>query len=159
VTKWPTQACIIPYHCRCEVALLILDRLENELENNVGQLTRKELEALLQWKGVSVSKMGNVSSTRILYQQFVEGGSEEASIPAPWTENDQTELDALVRNAPIKMADTSYGRFLVQQKRDAEWAYQKMSDEEKIDLKRKMAEIDVAGANDMQSATSSLTLV
>ena len=81
------------------------------------------------------------------------------SIPAPWMENDQMELDALVKNAPIKMADTSYGRFLVQQKRDAERAYQKMSDEKKVDFKRKMAEIDVAGANDMQSATSSLTLV
>jgi len=28
-----------------------------------------------------------------------------------------------------------------------------VSDEEKVDFKRKMAEIDVAGANDMQSAT------
>ena len=78
------------------------------------------------------------------------------SIPAPWTENDQTEFDAL-RNAPIEMANTSYGRFLAQQKRDAERAYQKMSDEEKVDFKRKMAEIVVAGANDMQSVSSSLT--
>ena len=61
------------------------------------------------------------------------------SIPAPWTENDQTEFDAL-RNAPIEMANTSYGRFLAQQKRVAERAYQKMSDEEKVDFKRKMAE-------------------
>ena len=80
------------------------------------------------------------------------------SIPAPWTENDQTELDAL-RNAPIEMAHTSYGRFLAQQKRDTERAYQKMSDEEKVDFKRKMAEINVAGANDMQSVSSSLTPV
>ena len=61
------------------------------------------------------------------------------SIPAPWTENDQTELDAL-RNVPFEMADTSYGCFLVQQKRDVERAYQKMSGEEKVDFKRKMAE-------------------
>ena len=80
------------------------------------------------------------------------------SIPAPWTKNDQTELDAL-RNAPIEMADTSYRRFLAQQKRDAERAYQKMSDEEKVDFKRKMAEIDMAGANDMQSVSSSVTPV
>ena len=79
------------------------------------------------------------------------------SIPAQWTENYQTELDAL-RNAPIEMADTSYGRFLAQQKRDMERAYQ-MSDEEKVDFKRKMAEIVVAGANDMQSVSSSLTPV
>ena len=67
-------------------------------------------------------------------------------------ENDQTELDAL-RNMPVEMANTSYGCFLAQQKRDAERAYQK------VDFKRKMAEIDVAGANDMQSTTSSLTPV
>jgi hypothetical protein len=57
------------------------------------------------------------------------------------------------------MTDTSYGRFLAQQKRDMERAYQKMSDEKKVDFKRKMAEIDVAGANDMQSVSSSLTPV
>ena len=146
----------VDYHHRREAALPILDRLENELENDVGRLTSKEREALLRWKCVSVSKMRNVANRRILYQQFAEGGSEEVSIPAPWTENDQTELDAL-RNAPIEMADTSYGRFLAQQKRDAERAYQKMSDEEKVDFKRKMAEIVVAGANDMQSVSSSLT--
>ena len=83
--------------------------------------------------------MGIVASRCILYPQFAEGGLEEVSIPAPWMENDQTELDAL-RNVPIKMADTSYGCFLVQQKRDAERAYQKMSGEEKVDFKRKMAE-------------------
>jgi hypothetical protein len=148
----------VDYHRRGEAALPILDRLENDLENDVGRLTSKELEALLRWKGVSVSKMGNVANRRILYHRFAEGGSEKVSIPAPWMENDQTEFDAL-RNVPIKMADTSYGRFLVQQKRDAEPAYQKMSDEEKVDFKRKMAEFDVAGANDMQSVSSSLTPV
>ena len=72
-------------------------------------------------------------------------------------ENDQVELDAL-RNAPIELADTSYGCFLAQQKRDgAERAYQKMSDKEKVDFKWKMAEIDVVGANDVQSVSSSLT--
>ncbi len=56
-------------------------------------------------------------------------------IPAPWTENEQIELNVL-RNAPIKMANTSYGRFLVQQKRDVERAYQKMSAKEKVDSQR-----------------------
>ncbi len=150
----------VDYHHRHEAALPILNRLENELENNLGRrLTSKELEALLRWKGVSVSKMGNVVNRRILYQQFAEGGSEEVSIPAPWRENDQVELDAL-RNAPIEMADISYGRFLAQQKRDpAERAYQKMSDKEKVDFKWKMTEIDVAGTNDVQSVSSSLTPV
>ena len=105
-----------------------------------------------------MSKMGNVANRRILYHQFAEGGLEEVSIPAPWMENDQMELDA-VRNAPIKMADTSYGCFLAQQKRDAKRAYQKMSEEEKVDFKWKMAEINVAGTNNMQSVSSSLTPV
>ena len=78
----------VDFHRRHEAALPILDCLENELENYVRRLTSKELKALLWWKGVSVSKMGNVVSRRILYQKFVEGGSEEVSIPAPWTEND-----------------------------------------------------------------------
>ena len=45
------------------------------------------------------------------------------SIPAPWTNADEAGLVAL-RNAPIEMADTSYGWFLATQKRDAERAYQ-----------------------------------
>ncbi len=149
----------VDYHHRCKAALPILDCLENEMKNDVGWLTSKELEALLRWKGVSVSKKGNVASRRILYQQFAEGGLEEVSSPALWTDEDnQTELNAL-RNAPIEMADTSYGCSLAQQKRDVERAYQKMSDQEKVDFKQKMAEIDAAGANDMQSASSSLTPV
>ena len=46
------------YHRRRETALPIVDRLKNEPENNVGHLKRKVLEALLRWKGVSVSTMG-----------------------------------------------------------------------------------------------------
>ena len=61
---------------------------------------------LLWWKDVPVSKMGNVANRCILHQQFAEEGTEEVRIPTPWTENDQIELNAL-RNAPIKMADTS----------------------------------------------------
>ena len=94
----------------------------NELENNVVQQTSKELESLLQWKGVPVSKMGNVANRRILHEQFLEGSMEEVSIPTPWTEHNQIELNAL-RNAPIKMADTSYGCFLAQHKKDIEQAY------------------------------------
>ncbi len=37
----------VEYHARREAALLIVDRLENELENNVRQLKSKELEVLL----------------------------------------------------------------------------------------------------------------
>jgi hypothetical protein len=99
------------YHLRRKAALPILECLVNELENNVGRQTSKELEMLLQWKGVPVSKMGNVANRCILYQQFAEKGTEDVGIPAPWMENNQIELNAL-RNAPIKMANTSYGCFL-----------------------------------------------
>jgi hypothetical protein len=111
---------------------------------------------LLRWKGVPVSKMGNVANRHILYQQFSEGGAEESSIPAPGMENNQIELNAL-RNAPIKMADTSDGCFLVRHKRDVEQAYQKMSAKEKVDFKQKMAKVYKAGADDGQSPLPSLT--
>jgi hypothetical protein len=67
-------------------------------------------------------------------------------------------LDEL-RNVPIEMGDTAYGRFEAGQKRDAEWAYQKMTLAEKESFRRKMAEIDKAEANDGQSPTSNPTPV
>jgi hypothetical protein len=82
----------LEYHARREAALPVLDRLENELENVVVGLTGKELEVLLHWKGVPVSKMGNVANRGVLYQQFADGGEEEeddTSIPAPWTDADE----------------------------------------------------------------------
>ncbi len=82
----------LEYHARREAALPILDHLENELENVVARLTGKELEVLLCWKGVPVSKMGNVANRRVLYQQFADGGEEEednTSIPVPWTDADE----------------------------------------------------------------------
>ena len=136
----------VEFHARREAALPILNRLEHELENDVAQLTSKELEVLLRWKGVAASKMGNVANRRLLYQQLAEGDVvEEASIPAPWTEIDEAELIAL-RDAPIAMCDTAYGRFEEQKKRDFERAYQKMSAAEKEIFKKNMAEIDEADA-------------
>jgi hypothetical protein len=76
----------LEYHARHEAALSVLDCLKNKLENVVARLTGKELEVLLRWKGVPVSKMGNVANRRVLYQQFADGGGEEkddTSIPAP----------------------------------------------------------------------------
>jgi hypothetical protein len=125
-------------HLRRKAALPILECLVNDLENNVGQQTSKELEMLLWWKGVPVLKMGNIANRCILYQQFAEGGMEEVSIPALWTENDLIELNAL-RNAPIdiEIVNTSYGCFLTQHKRDMEQAYQKMSAKKKVNFKQK----------------------
>ncbi len=134
----------VEFHARREAALPIVDRLEHELDNDVGRLTSKELEVLLRWKGVAASKMGNVASRRILYQQLAEGVAEEVSVPAPWTEIDEAELVAL-RDGPIAICDTAYGRF-EEQKKDIERAYQKMSAAEKDIFKKKMAEIDEADA-------------
>jgi hypothetical protein len=143
----------LEYHARREAALPVLDRLENVLENIIARLTGKELEVLLHWKGVPVSKMGNVANRRVLHQQFADGGEEEeddASIPTPWMDADERGLVA-VRNAPIKMADTSYGRFLAMQKRDAERAYQRMDAEEREAFLRRRTEIDADEAKDGQS--------
>jgi hypothetical protein len=148
----------VEYHARHEAALPIVDHLVNELESNVMRLTSKELEVLLQWKGVPVSKMGNVANRQVLYQQFTEGDAEETSILAPWMEIDQAELNAL-RNVPNEMSDTAYGRFEEQKKRDAEWAYQKMTPVEKDSFRRKLAEINEAGADDGQTPPSSPTPV
>ncbi len=38
----------VEYHARREAALPIVDRLEHELNNNVGRLTSKKLEVLLR---------------------------------------------------------------------------------------------------------------
>jgi len=64
----------VEYLVRHEAALPILDCPKNELENAVARFTSKKLEVLLQWKGISVSKMGNVANRRVLYQQFANGG-------------------------------------------------------------------------------------
>ena len=83
-----------------------------------------------------VSMMGNVANRCILYQQFAEGGAEEVGIiPAPWTEIDEAELIAL-RDGPITIGDTAYGRFEEQKKRDVERAYQKMTAAEKEVFRR-----------------------
>ena len=127
------------------------------------RLTGKELELLLRWRGVPVSKMGNVANRRVLYQQFADGGEEEeddaANIPAPWTDADKARLVAL-RNATIEMADTSYGRFLEMQKRYyAERADQHMDAEVREAFLRKLAEIDANDSEDRQSPPSNLTPV
>ena len=105
--------------------------------------------------------MGNVANRWVLYQQFTNGGEEEeedASIPTPWTDADEAGL-VVLRNAPIEMADTSYGRFLAMQKRDAERAYQNMDAEEREAFLRKLMEIDADDAKEGQSLPSNPTPV
>jgi hypothetical protein len=139
----------VEYHVRREATLPIVDCLKNELENDVGRLKSKELENLLRWKGVLVSTMGNVANRSILYQQFAEGGAEDevGIVPAPWMEINEAELIAL-RDGPIAICDTAYGRFEEQKKRDVERAYQKMTATENEVFKQKMAEYDELDADD-----------
>ncbi len=75
---------------------------------------------------------------------------EEAGIPALWTEINKAELIDL-RDAPIAMCDTAYGRFEEQKKRDVERAYQKMSTVETKVFKQKMAEINEADVDDRET--------
>ena len=70
----------------------MLDRLENVLENAVTRLTGKELEVLLRWKGVPVSKMGYVAIRRVLYQQCADGGEEEEDNVVVALIDDATEM-------------------------------------------------------------------
>jgi hypothetical protein len=48
--------------------------------------------------------------------------------------------------------DTAYGRFEAKKKMDIEWAYKKMTVEEKNDLMQKLAELGMEDANDDESA-------
>ena len=83
---------------------------------------------------------------------------EETSIPAPWLEINQAELDVL-RNASIKLSDTAHGRFEEQKKIDVEQACTKMSAKDKETLKWRIAKIDEAGASIKESTQPNLTPV
>ena len=75
----------LKYRVRREAALPMLDRLDNVLENAVTRLTGKELEVLLRWKGVPVSKMGNVANRRVLSTIHIRsrGGGGRCEHPRP----------------------------------------------------------------------------
>ena len=66
------------------------------------------------------------------------------------TDANKAGLVAL-KNAPIEMANTSYGRFLATQKRDAERLFQPMDAAEREAFLRKLTEISAADAQDGQS--------
>ena len=68
-------------------------------------------------------------------------GDGDLGNPARWTEANEEALIAL-RDAPIEIGDTAYGRYKAQKKGDVKTAYQTMSTEEKESLKRELAEID-----------------
>ncbi len=140
----------IEFHARRDAALVVLNRLDHELDGNMERLTNKDLEVLLRWKGVLPSKMGNMANRRALYQQFSGNrGDDDLGDPPRWTEADEANLEE-PRNALIEMDDTSYGCFEAEQKRDAERAYRKMTVAEKESFRRKMSEMDKADADNEQ---------
>ena len=49
--------------------LPILDCLKKELSGNVDRLKDRKLKALLKWKGVPTSKMGNMVAKKVLYKK------------------------------------------------------------------------------------------
>jgi hypothetical protein len=92
----------IEFHVRRDAALVVLDRLDHELDGDAKRLTNKDLEVLLRWKGVLPSKMCNMANTRALYQQFAGEGDDNLGDPARWTVVDEANLEER-RNAPIEM--------------------------------------------------------
>ena len=62
-------------------------------------------------------------------------------------------------SVPIEMADTSYGRFLAPQKRDAKRAFLLMSPAEREAFLRRLTEINAADAKDGQSPPTNPTPV
>ncbi len=103
-----------------------------------------------------MSKMGNVANRRVPYQQFVDGGGGEED--DAWTDADEVGLVAL-KNGHIEMADTSHGRFLAAQKRDAERAFQHKDAAEREAFLRRLMEINAADAEDGQSPPPNPTSV
>jgi hypothetical protein len=62
-----------------------------------------------------------------------------------------------LKNAPIEMGDTAYGRYEAEKKKDIKQAYKKMTAEEKSDLMQKLEELDVEDANNNECAPLSPT--
>ena len=75
----------------------------------------------------------------------VEEGGGGVETACAWTDADEEELEAL-KNAPIEMADTSYGHYKAEQKRNVVWACRKMTPKEREDLRRSLDEMDASAA-------------
>ena len=128
-------------NARHDAALIVLNCLENHINGNVNVLLSKELETLLKWRGVQVSKMGDKAARKALYKQFVKEGSGGVETACAWMDTKEEELKA-PKNEPIKMVDTSYGRFEAEQKRNVVRACRKMMPKEREDLRQVINEMD-----------------
>ncbi len=148
----------VEYHLRCKATLPILECLVNELKKKQCRAANKQGagDATLV-EGCPCVKNGERCEQTHPVPTISRGRCKRGEYSCPvGREIDQIELYAL-RNALIKMANTSYGCFLVQHTRDVDRAYQKMSAKEKVDIKQKMAKIYKVGADNGQSLPPSLT--
>jgi hypothetical protein len=84
------------------------------------------------------------------------GLEDELSIPAWWTDPYEARLDAL-KNAPIKLGDTTYWQCEAEKKKDVVRAIKKMTPEERAAILQQMAEMDTADAADNETAPPSPT--
>ena len=50
------------FHERHDTALIIFDHLEKDWGSNIVWSCNKELDVLLKWKGIAVSRMDNMSN-------------------------------------------------------------------------------------------------
>jgi hypothetical protein len=83
---------------------------------------------------------------------MVEEGGEGVNSARLWTDTDEEELKEL-KNATITMADTAYGPFEAERKRDAIRACRNMTAEEKEEVLRIFAETEAASAdNNLQTS-------
>ncbi len=84
-----------------DAALITLDCLDNHLDGNSNALLSKELQTLLKWKGVQVSRWGIRRQRESTLQKKCRKGSG-VKTACSWTDANKEELKAL-KNAPIEM--------------------------------------------------------
>jgi hypothetical protein len=118
----------------------VLDYLKNDLNVNVSQLSGTELLVLLWLKLIPMTNVGSMANKQVLYQKCVDNDAQDekdgANIPAQWTDTDEARLEVLM-NMPVLLGNIVHGPQVVQKKRDAKRAYQKMLANEKEAFQKK----------------------
>jgi hypothetical protein len=61
--------------------LIVLDCLEHELDGDVDRLSDGDLKTLLRWKGVPISKMGNMATKRLSITALEAVTRRRATLP------------------------------------------------------------------------------
>ena len=110
------------FHERREAALIVLDRLEHELDGDVDWLCDGDLKLLLHWKGVPIPKMGNMAQLSVCTIKKCQRWRwrwRRGEQPLPMDRRLWVWL-RVAKNSPINIGDTAYWRFEAQKKRDVE---------------------------------------